>query len=199
MTGRLILASGSATRAALLKSAGVDFDVVPGRVDEEMVKGSLLAEGTPTRNVADALAELKAVRVSTSHTDALVLGADQVLEIDGDLISKSADMAGAAELLKRLRGRTHALITAAVLARDGTPIWRHVSRIKLTVRNFSDAFLAEYLEREGADILGSVGCYRLEGLGLQLFEKIDGDYFAILGLPMLPLLTALRNQGMLSP
>lgn len=197
MSARLILASASPTRAALLRAAGVPFDVVPARVDEEAVKESLLAEGTPLRNVADALAELKAVRVSASQPGDLVLGADQVLEHDGALISKSGTLEAAADLLKSLRGRSHALITAAVLARDGVAIWRHVSRVGLTMRDFSDPFLEDYLARAGEDVLGSVGCYRLEGLGLQLFDRIDGDYFAILGLPMLPLLTALRRQGML--
>ena len=195
---RLILASGSSTRAGLLRAAGIEFETLPARVDEEAMKTSLLAEGAKPRAIADALAELKALRVSGKRPDALVLGADQILEIDGELVSKSEDLEAAAALLKRLRGKTHALITAAVLARGGVPIWRHVVRINLTMRDFSDAFVTDYLAREGEAILGSVGCYHLEGLGLQLFAAIDGDYFAILGLPMLPLLTALRDQGMLA-
>lgn len=193
----LVLASASPTRAKLLRAAGVPFEVVPASVDEEAVKRSLLAEGASTDAVADALAELKAVRVSARRQGDLVLGADQVLEFEGQIVNKSRDLAEAAVLLSRLRGRTHALITAAVLARRGTAIWRHTSRIALTVRDFSDAFLEHYLAQEGAEILGSVGCYRLEGRGLQLFSRIDGDYFAILGLPMLPLLTALRDQGII--
>ena len=195
---RLVLASASPTRAQLLSAAGISFDVKPASVDEDALKDSLLAEGVGAAAVADALAELKAVRVSTRQHDALVLGADQVLEFEDELISKCETMAGAAALLSRLRGKTHMLITSAVLAQDGTPIWRHTSRIKLTMRAFSDAFLADYLADEGEEILGSVGCYRLEGRGLQLFSRIDGDYFAILGLPMLPLLTALRDQGIIA-
>lgn len=194
----LVLASGSATRAHMLRAAGVDFAVTPARVDEEAVKHSLLGEGAPPRAIADALAELKAVRVSNSRPDALVLGADQVLEIDGELVSKSETVAAAGKLLRQLRGKTHKLITAAVLARGGTAIWRQVDTVSLTMRDFSDDFLECYLREEGTDILGSVGCYRLEGRGLQLFARIDGDYFAILGLPMLALLTALRDQGIMA-
>ena len=194
----LILASGSRTRAAMLRAAGVAFEIVPASVDEEGMKRSQTAEGADAATIAGALAELKAVRVSASNTGALVLGADQVLEFEGELISKSASMTEAAVLLRRLRGKRHVLITAAVLARGGVAVWRQVSRATLNVRDFSDAFLAEYLAQEGEDLLGSVGCYRLEGLGLQLFSRIDGDYFGILGLPMLPLLTALRDQGIIA-
>jgi len=193
----LILASGSSTRAAMLRAAGVAFEIVPAAVDEEGMKQSLIAEGAGATAIAEALAELKAVRVSASHKEALVLGADQVLEFEGELISKSASMTDAAALLRRLRGKRHMLITAAVLARGGVAVWRQVSRATLTVRDLSDAFIAEYLAQEGEGLLGSVGCYRLEGLGLQLFSRIDGDYFGILGLPMLPLLTALRDRGII--
>ena len=193
----LILASGSSTRAAMLRAAGVAFKIVPAAVDEEGMKQSLIAEGAGATAIAEALAELKAVRVSASHKEALVLGADQVLEFEGELISKSASMTDAAALLRRLRGKRHMLITAAVLVRGGVAVWRQVSRATLTVRDLSDAFIAEYLAQEGEGLLGSVGCYRLEGLGLQLFSRIDGDYFGILGLPMLPLLTALRDRGII--
>lgn len=193
-----VLASASPTRAGLLQAAGVRFEIAPARVDEDAVKESLLAERAPARAIADALAELKAVRISTGRPGALVLGADQVLEIEGDLISKSDDLDAAAALLRRLRGKTHSLITAAVLARDGAPIWRHVAHVRLSVREFSEEFLEDYLAEEGTELLGSVGCYRLEGRGLQLFARIDGDYFSILGLPMLPLLTALREQGIIA-
>ena len=194
---KLLLASSSPTRAQLLRAAGVPFEVTPAAVDEDAVKQSLLAGGANAQAIAEALAELKGVRVSASRPDALVLGADQVLEFEGQLISKSQSMKDAAALLSRLRGKTHALITAAVLARGGAAIWRRTSRITLTVRDFSDAFLEEYLACEGEALLGGVGCYRLEGRGLQLFARIDGDYFAILGLPMLALLTALRDQGII--
>ncbi len=194
----LILASGSPTRAKLLRDAGVPIEVVPARVDEEALKESLLAEKRAPRAIADALAELKALRGSASRPADLVLGADQVLEIEGALVSKSGNLAAARELLLRLRGKTHALITAAVLARGGMPVWRHVARVSLTMRDYSEGFVDDYLASEGEDLLGSVGCYRLEGRGLQLFSRIDGDYFSILGLPMLPLLTALRDQGIIA-
>jgi septum formation protein len=192
------LASASPTRARLLRAAGVPFEVAPAHVDEDAVKVSLLAEGAQPRAVADTLAELKALRVLNADPDALVLGADQVLEFEGELVSKSADMVQVRALLRRLRGHGHALITGAALAKDGSAIWRHVSRVDLTMRAFSDAFLDDYLAEEGEGLLGGVGCYRLEGRGLQLFSRIDGDYFAVLGLPMLPLLTALRDQGIIA-
>lgn len=195
---KLVLASASPARAALLRAAGVALEVHPAHVDEDAVKQSFLAEGAAPRAIADALAEMKAIRVSASRPGALVLGADQILEFEGELVSKSENPEAAGALLKRLRGHSHTLITAAVLAKDGAPIWRHVSHATLTMRDFSDAFLAGYLAGEGNDLLGGVGCYRLEGRGLQLFSRIDGDYFSILGLPMLPLLTALRHQGIIA-
>ncbi len=195
----LILASGSAVRARLLASAGVAFDVVPARVDEDAVKEALLAQDVPFRGIADALAELKAVQVSSSRPDTLVLGADQVLVFDNELVSKSLSISEARFLLHKLRGRKHQLIGAAVLARDGVPIWRHVDASTLTMRAFSDEFLDDYLAREGEAMLDSVGCYHLEGRGAQLFENITGDYFSILGLPLLPVLAALRDQGVVPP
>lgn len=193
---KLVLASASRSRAQMLKAAGVEFEIVPAHVDEEAVKQSLLA--APARDVADALAELKAVRISASHPGALVLGADQVLAFGSELVSKCESLDEAAALLRRLRGKSHELISAAVLVKDGTPIWRHMSKATLWMRAFSDEFLKEYLAGEGESLLSGVGCYRLEGRGAQLFEKIDGDYFTILGLPLVPLLTALRQQGILA-
>lgn len=191
----LILASASASRARLLKDAGLRFDTSPARVDEDSLKASLLAEGADGRMIADALAELKAIRISASHPGRLVLGADQVLMSRGGLVSKARDIAAAARQLRQLRGERHELLTAAVLAKDGAPIWRHVEKSVMWMRDFSDAFLDAYLAAEGEEILGSVGCYRLEGLGAQLFERIEGDYFSILGLPLMALLAALRDQG----
>lgn len=194
---RLILASGSAVRARLLTAAGIAFDVVSPHVDEDAVKELLLAGQAPPRDIADALAALKASKVSMSHPGALVIGADLVLVFDGELISKMPDLAAARALLKRLAGRKHGLVGAVVLAKDGAIVWRHVARAELTVRNFSDAFLDAYLKRQGDAILSSVGCYFLEGEGVQLFSHIVGDYFTILGLPMVPLLNALREFGAL--
>jgi septum formation protein len=150
------------------------------------------------RAVADALAELKALQVSASHPGSLVLGADQILMCEGQLFSKSESVEAAAGQLRRLRGRPHQLVTAAVLARDRAVIWRHVDISTLWVREFSDAFLRAYLAAEGNAVLGSVGCYRLETMGVQLFERVEGDYFSILGLPLVPLLVALRQHGVIA-
>lgn len=193
----MILASASGTRAKLLQDAGVPFEVVPAHVDEEALKQSLLAEKASHRDIADALAELKALRVAAAHPGALVLGADQVLSFDGTLISKCGSLADARELLLRLRGQTHELISAMVLAKNGAPVWRHVEKATLTMRDFSDAFLEDYLTAEGNALLSGVGCYRLESRGAQLFSRVTGDHSTILGLPLLPLLSALREQGVI--
>ncbi len=193
----LILASGSAVRAQLLTAAGIAFEVIPARVDEDAVKEALLAQNVPMRGIADALAELKAVRVSNARPGTLVLGADQVLVFEKELVSKSSTISDARKLLSKMRGRKHELIGAAVLARDGAPVWRHVDSAALTMRPFSEAFLEDYLAREGEAVLGSVGCYRLEGCGAQLFAGIAGDYFSILGLPLLAVLAALREHGVI--
>jgi septum formation protein len=191
---RLVLASASSSRARILRDAGVAFQVQPAHVDEETVKAS----GGDGAAVAAKLAELKALRVSSSHPEALVLGADQVLVCDGKLLSKADTLAEAAAQLKFLRGRPHTLISALALAREGAVIWRLSDEARLTVRDFSDAFLDDYLSAEGDVMLGSVGCYRLESLGAQLFESVQGDYFSILGLPLIPLLAILREQGVVA-
>jgi septum formation protein len=192
-----VLASKSAARRAVLTGAGVPFDVAVAGVDEDAVKASLLAEGASPRDVADALAELKAIRVSRAR-DGFVVGSDQTLEFDGKLYDKAGDLAAARERLKLLRGKPHKLHSAVVVAKDGAPIWRDLSTATLTMREFSDDFLEAYLATEGAEALGSVGCYRLEGPGAQLFSAIEGDYFAILGLPLLGLLDFLRQHGALA-
>ena len=192
----MILASKSPTRARLLGDAGVVFEAVSPGVDEMAAKESLLAEGMKPRDIADALAEMKAVRVSMKR-DGLVIGADQTAELDGRLIDKAETLDEARAQLRALRGRQHSLHAAVVVARAGQPIWREVKSAKLTARTFSDGFLEAYLEREAPHILGSVGCYLLEGEGAQLFERIEGDYFAVLGLPLLGLLDTLRRHGAL--
>ena len=192
---RLILASTSQTRMRLLTSAGIAFEAQPSRVDEDGVKTGLLAEGLPPSAVADALAEMKALRLSTNDPEALVLGCDQVLDFEGRLIDKSESLAEARELLLSLRGNGHDLVTAAVLAKGGAPIWRKSERARLRMREFGEEFLDAYLAAEGEEILSSVGCYHLEARGAQLFERIEGDYFSILGLPLLPLLAVLREHG----
>ncbi len=192
----VVLASTSASRRSLLQAAGVTFTARSPGVDETAAKAALLGEGLGPRDLADALAELKAVRVRAAG--ALVIGADQTLDLDGELIDKAESLHEARERLLRLRGRPHKLHSGVVVARDGQPIWREVSTATLCMRPFSDAFLEDYLAREGDALLGSVGCYRLEEIGVQLFSRIDGDYFTILGLPMLGLLDLLRRQGVLT-
>ena len=190
---RLVLASASPVRARLLEAAMVPFEIAPARVDEAAAKASLLANGVRPRDIADALAELKALHRSVSDPDTLVLGADQVLEFEGECISKSRTSAEAERLLQRLRGKEHKLHCAASLARCGQVLWREIQTAKLWMRDFTDSFLRAYLDAEGEAILGSVGCYHLEGRGAQLFSRIEGDYFSILGLPLLPLFSALRD------
>jgi septum formation protein len=197
LTDPIVLASKSAARRAVLEGAGVPFEVAVAGVDEDAVKASLLAEGATPRDVADALAELKAIRVSRAR-DGFVVGSDQTLEFDGRLYDKAADVAAARERLKLLRGKPHKLHSAVVVAKDGAPIWRELATATLTMRDFSDEFLEDYLATEGEAALGSVGCYRLEGPGAQLFARIEGDYFAILGLPLLGLLDFLRQHGALA-
>lgn len=194
---KVVLASKSAARRAVLEGAGVPFETAVAGVDEDAVKASLLAEGATPRDVADALAELKAIRVSRSRPD-FVVGADQTLEFEGRLYDKADTLEAARERLKALRGKPHKLHSAVVVAKDGAPIWREVVTARLTMRDFSDAFLEDYLAQEGDEALGSVGCYRLEGPGAQLFAKIEGDYFAILGLPLLGLLDLLRRHRVLA-
>jgi septum formation protein len=193
----LILASTSSVRARLLREAGVSFEVLPPAVDEVEVKTSLLAEGLGANAIADALAEAKAAAVSAARPQALVIGCDQVLAFEGRLIEKSADLSEARKLLRELRGKPHELLTACVLARGGGPVWRRLERCTLWARPFSDAFLEEYLRAEGDKVLASVGCYHLEGQGAQLFERVEGDYFSVLGLPLIPLLGALREHRIL--
>lgn len=194
----LVLASASRSRAQLLLAAGLDFVSVPAQIDEEEVRRSLVTAGKDGAVIAEALAELKALKISTARPNDLVIGADQVLSFDGEILGKVADLTEGEHLLRRLRGKGHLLLGGIVLAKDGEPIWRHRSRAQLWVRRFSDEFLSRYLDREGAAVLETVGCYRLEGEGIQLFDAIEGDYFAILGLDLLPLMAALREQGVVA-
>jgi len=191
----LVLASGSTIRARLLHDAGVPFTVQPAHVDEESVKASMRGAGGAA--IAVALAERKAVAVSSLRRSELVLGADQLLMLDNELMSKADTLGTAATQLHWLRGRQHRLIGALILAKDGRAVWGHTETSTLWVRDFSEAFLDAYLKTEGEAVLGSVGCYRYEGPGAQLFERVEGDYFSILGLSLLPLLAALRDQGVI--
>jgi septum formation protein len=193
----LILASTSAVRRQLLANAGLGFTAVGSGVDEDAAKARLLAEGAGPRAVAEALAAAKAEQVSRDF-DGLVIGADQTLELDGALFDKVGDLAAARARLVQLRGRTHALHAALAVAVGGEVVWRETVTARLTMRAFSDAFLDAYLTANGEAALSSVGCYHLEGEGVQLFAAVDGDYFAILGLPLIGLLGFLRLQGALA-
>ena len=195
---RLILASQSASRRAVLENAGLRFIVRPAYVDENAIKDSALAKGAPGYEAALLLADMKAQRVSRLEPDAVVIGADQILVCNGEWLGKPVDLEMAAEHLRRLRGQTHELATAVVCHQNGTRIWQHIERPQLTMRAFDDDFITSYLAMEGKRLLASVGAYRLEGPGMQLLERIEGDFFSILGLPLLPLLQFLRQNGVLS-
>ncbi len=194
----LILASASATRKKMLINAGVKVEVVPAAVDEEAIKESLLAETVQPRDIADSLADAKARSVSLMYPDRLVLGADQILEQDAEIFSKATNRKTAAATLGALSGKSHQLISAAVIYGEGRPVWRGVTSATMSVRDLSDGFINQYLEALGDDAFWSVGCYQLEGLGAQLFDKIDGDYYTVLGLPLLAVLDFLRRQGMVA-
>ena len=197
MSPSVILASKSAARRAVLEGAGVPFEIQVAGVDEDAIKTTLLAQGESPRRIAEALAEEKAARISDGRPG-LVVGADQTLEFEGGLYDKVDTVQAARERLKLLRGKPHQLHSAVVVARDGAAIWRETVSATLVMRDFSDAFLEAYLDQEGEAALGSVGCYRLEGPGAQLFARIEGDYFTILGLPLLGLLDLLRQHQVLS-
>jgi septum formation protein len=198
MTGApLILASGSAARAAMLRAAGVEIEVIPGRVDEEAIKAGMLAEGAPPRDIADKLAEMKAQRTGARNPGRLTLGADQVLVHEGALLSKAETADDARSKLTALRGSRHELLSAAVIVEGDRPVWRHIGRATLTMRPFSDTFLEQYIADAGDALTSSVGCYHLEGLGAQLFSQVQGDYFTVLGLPLLEVLGFLRARGYL--
>ncbi|NKB49299.1 MAG: septum formation protein Maf [Alphaproteobacteria bacterium] len=191
----VILASASASRAQILSAAGVAHEIVLANVDEGEVKRSLAQEGAPAFAVAETLAELKAQKVSRRHRGALVIGADQVLECGGQLFDKPPDLDHARAHLTALRGRRHTLVGSVSVVRDGAVLWHLNDQAHLEMRDLSDAFIEWYIEQMGEPICDTVGAYKLEGLGAQLFDKIEGDFFSILGLPLLPLLAVLRNHG----
>lgn len=191
----IILASASEIRATLLRNAGLNVEVSPARIDEDAIKLALQAEDAPPRDIADTLAEMKARKVSFGRPDALVLGCDQVLQIDKDCLSKPSSPEDAVAQLKRLRGKTHKLLSAAVLYYAGEPQWRFVGEVRLTMHTLSDEFIEDYVARNWDSIRYSVGGYKLEEEGARLFSRVNGDYFTVLGLPLLDLLSYLSLRG----
>ncbi|MCG6884536.1 MAG: Maf family protein [Silicimonas sp.] len=193
----LILASGSSIRADLLKRAGVPFEIAIPAIDEDQIKLSMQSEGATPREMADALAEAKARKISGKQPERLVLGCDQVLDFDGKALSKPISRDDALDQLILMRGQTHSLYSAAVIYEDARPVWRHVGRVRLLMRDASDEWLREYVERNWESIRHSVGCYKLEEEGARLFTRIEGDYFNVLGIPLLEVLSYLTLRGTL--
>jgi nucleoside triphosphate pyrophosphatase len=195
---KLVLASRSPARTALLGAAGVSFVAVPSSVDERAVEAPLIERGVSAKEIASALADAKATAVSRESSGSFVIGADQTLELDGTRWTKPGSVAEAREQLARLSGRTHELHSAVAVAHDGTILWRHSDSARLTMRPLTATAIDAYLAEVGEAALTSVGAYQIEGPGIRLFERIDGDYFAILGLPLLPLLMYLRSEGVVA-
>lgn len=194
----LILASTSPTRLQMLRAAGLAVEAVAPRVDEATIRDALTAEGAHPRDIADALAEMKARKVAEKRPEAIVLGCDQVLALDRETFAKAETPEEARDQLRRLRGRSHKLHSAVVAYRNAEPVWRHVAEARLTMHAFSDAYLDDYLTRNWDSIRHSVGCYKVEEEGVRLFSAISGDHFTILGLPLLPLLAWAGTQGMIA-
>jgi len=193
----IILASASKTRADLLENAGIPVICEAAHVDEELVKENLAADGASAVEVASALAEMKAQRISSRHPEAFIIGGDQTLECEGQWFDKPADMTAVRQHMKMLRGKTHRLNAAVCVVQDGKLLWNMTDPAEMTMWNFDDAFMEKYIEAAGPDICDSVGGYRLEDLGAQLFSAVKGDYFTVLGLPLLPLLGFMRANGLI--
>ena len=193
----VILASGSEIRAQMLRQAGVDFDVQVARVDEQMIREALVADGALPRDIADALAESKARKVAQKNYEAFVIGCDQVLEFNGNLLSKPKSPDEAIDQIIAMRGERHTLLSAAVIYNEGKPIWRHVGQVRLRMRDATDAYISGYVERNWDSIQNSVGGYKLEEEGVRLFHSVEGDYFNVLGMPLLQLLAFLTLRGVI--
>ncbi|NDR57535.1 Maf family protein [Aliiruegeria sabulilitoris] len=193
----LCLASGSEVRAELLRNAHVRFEVSKARIDEETARQAMQAEGLSPRDIADHLAELKALKVSARAPDRLVLGCDQILELDGTILTKPTDPADAVSQVLRLSGREHRLHSAAVLVEDNRPVWRITETVRMTMRTLSKSYVDSYVTRNWDQIRYCVGAYQLESEGVRLFERVDGDFFSVLGLPLLPLLDHLALRGVI--
>lgn len=195
MPTRIILASSSPYRRRMLEQAGITVETIASAIDERAVEATLEGTGASPGDLAAILAEAKALEVSERHPRALVIGCDQTLSLDDAVLHKPRSMEGARRRLLDLSGRTHHLNSAVVLARDGEAVWRHVATAAMSMRRLSPEFIGRHLARVGEAALTSVGAYQVEGEGIQLFDAIDGDFFSIVGLPLLPLLAALREQG----
>ena len=197
MTSPLTLASGSSTRARLLRDAGLSFIQLPVRVDEDTLRLSLQADGAPPRDIADVLAEAKAQKAAGRVEQGFVLGCDQILSLEGRIFAKATSCEEAAQHLAALSGKKHSLFSALVIYEDLKPVWRHIGVAHLTMRPLTSTDIEAYLDKTWPDVSASVGCYHLEGRGVQLFERVDGDMFTIQGLPLLPLLSFLRIRGVI--
>lgn len=195
MPNDLILASGSATRRQLLENAGLSVTVDPARIDEESLRASMIAEGASPRDVADGLAEMKARRIAMKHPEGLVLGCDQVLALKSEVFGKAATPDELKQTLRRLSGQMHMLLSATVIYEDAEPVWRHVGVVRMHMRVLSDAYLDDYVARNWDEVRHSVGGYHVEGEGVRLFTRIEGDYFNVLGLPMLELVNYMALRG----
>lgn len=195
MAKGIVLASSSVHRRQLLEHAGVDFTVEASDLDERAIEAPLRDTGVSPADIAAILAEAKATDVASRHPGRIVIGADQTLSLGDEVLHKPADMEAARRTLLKLSGRTHHLNSAVVLVEDGVVAWRHVETASMTVRDLDPGFIGRYLARAGQKALGSVGAYQIENEGIQLMDSIDGDFFAIIGLPLLPLLRQLRQRG----
>ena len=195
MNVHIILASGSSIRTQMLNQAAVPHEVQVARVDEDMIKASLISEGAAPRDIADALAEMKASKISDKNPGALVIGCDQVLEHNGTLLSKPETPEEAIAQLKLMCGDRHTLLSAAVIFEDGKPLWRHIGVVRLRMRDASDTYLEDYVMRNWDSIRHAVGAYKLEEEGVRLFSRIEGDYFNVLGMPLLEILNYLTLRG----
>ena len=195
MATHIILASASDMRSRMLFNADIEHEVIPARIDEEMIKASLISEGITSRELAEALAEQKGKKISQKYPHALVIGSDQVLDFQGNACSKSSSRECLVELLLKLCGKEHTLYSAAVIYQGGCPIWRHIGKATLAMRNLSPRYIRDYVLSEWENVRHCVGGYKIEDKGLRLFDKIDGDYFAVLGLPLLEMVRFLDVNG----
>jgi len=196
---RLVLASRSESRSRILVGAGVAFDREPVRIDEAAIRASLEADGASPRDIADALGEFKARKGHDRHPDAAVLGSDQVLALKGRVFGKAADREAAAHQLSELQGQTHMLLSSAVIYHDGAPVWRAIGQARMTMHTLTPAQIDGYLDMAWPEVSSSVGAYHAEAYGARLFSRIDGDWFTVLGLPLLDVLSFLRLRGWLTP